>query len=173
MVGALSFLVTLLPEAVVAPILVFVGLEITAQAFHASPRHHGPAVALAFVPVAAAMVLIQAGGLLAGVGKSPADLTGEAAHTWQALLLLGNGFILTAVVWGTALTAMLDRRLMGAAVAFAVASVATLFGIMHSPAPSGAVFWPWAPPSVEPLRFAGAYGILAVLCGVASRPGAR
>jgi AGZA family xanthine/uracil permease-like MFS transporter len=176
MVGALSFLVTVLPEAVVAPILVFVGLEITAQAFHASPRHHGPAVALAFVPVAAAMVLIQAGGLLAGVGKSPADLTGEAAHTWQALLLLGNGFILTAVVWGAALAAMLDRRLVGAAVAFAAASVATLFGIMHSPAPSGAVFWPWAPPSVEPLRFAGAYGILAVLCGAAalsSRRGAR
>ena len=176
MLGALSLFVTLLPEAVVAPILVFVGLEITAQAFHASPRHHGPAVALAFVPVAAAVVVIQTGGLLAGVGKSPADLTGEAAHTWQALLLLGNGFILTAVVWGSALAAMLDRRLIGAAVAFAVASVATLFGVMHSPAPSGAVFWPWASPGVEPLRFAGAYGILAVLCGVAalsSRRGAR
>jgi hypothetical protein len=81
MVGALSVLVTVLPEAVVAPILVFVGLEITAQAFHASPRHHGPAVALALVPVAAAMVMIQASGLLAGVGKSPADLTGRGrAH---------------------------------------------------------------------------------------------
>ena len=168
MVGALSVLVTVLPEAVVAPILVFVGLEITAQAFHASPRHHGPAVALALVPVAAAMVMIQASGLLAGVGKSPADLTGEAAHTWQALLLLGNGFILTAVVWASALVALLDRRLAGAAVAFAVASVATLFGVMHSPAPGGAVFWPWAPPGVEPLRFAGAYGILAMLCVVAA-----
>ena len=168
MVGALSVLVTVLPEAVVAPILVFVGLEITAQAFHASPRHHGPAVALALVPVAAAMVMIQASGLLAGVGKSPADLTGEAAHTWQALLLLGNGFILTAVVWASALVALLDRRLAGSAVAFAVASVATLFGVMHSPAPGGAVFWPWAPPGAEPLRFAGAYGILAVLCVVAA-----
>ena len=168
MVGALSVLVTVLPEAVVAPILVFVGLEITAQAFHASPRHHGPAVALALVPVAAAMVMIQASGLLAGVGKSPADLTGEAAHTWQALLLLGNGFILTAVVWASALVALLDRRLAGSAVAFAVASVATLFGVMHSPAPGGAVFWPWAPPGDEPLRFAGAYGILAVLCVVAA-----
>jgi AGZA family xanthine/uracil permease-like MFS transporter len=173
MVGALSLVVTLLPEAVVAPILVFVGLEITAQAFHASPRHHGPAVALAFVPVAAAMVMIQAGGLLAGVGKSPADLTGEAAHTWQALRLLGNGFIVTAVVWASALVAMLDRRLMGAALAFAVASVAALFGVMHSPAPNGALFWPWAPPGAEALRFAGAYGILAVMCGVASRRRAR
>ena len=119
------------------------------------------------------MVAIQASGLLAGVGKSPADLTGEAAHTWQAVTLLGNGFILTAVVWAAALVAMLDRRLAGAALAFAVASVATLFGLMHSPAPSGAVFWPWAPPGPEPLRFAGAYGVLAVLCGLASARTAR
>jgi adenine/guanine/hypoxanthine permease len=167
MIGVLSALVTALPEAIVAPILVFVGVEITAQAFHASPRHHGPAVALALVPTAAALVVIQTGGLFAGIGKSPADLTGEAARTWHALLLLGNGFILTAVVWGSAMAAMLDRRFVGSALAFAVASVATLFGVMHSPLPSGAVFWPWAPPGPEPLQFAGAYGILAVLCGVA------
>src|SRR5262245_60432488 len=36
-VGVLSILVTLLPEAAVAPILVFIGLEITSQAFLASP----------------------------------------------------------------------------------------------------------------------------------------
>src|SRR5262249_58380237 len=43
--GVLSRLVAALPEAAVAPILIFIGLEITAQAFHASPRHHGAAVA--------------------------------------------------------------------------------------------------------------------------------
>jgi AGZA family xanthine/uracil permease-like MFS transporter len=167
MIGVLSALVTALPEAIVAPILVFVGVEITAQAFHASPRHHGPAVALALVPTAAALVAIQGGGLLAGVGKSPGDLAGEAARTWHALLLLGNGFILTAVVWGAAMAAILDRRFAGSALAFAVASVATSFGIMHSPLPSGAVFWPWAPPGPEPLQLAGAYGLLAVLSGLA------
>src|SRR5439155_524988 len=40
MVGVLSILVTLLPEAAVAPILVFIGLAITAQAFLASPPRH-------------------------------------------------------------------------------------------------------------------------------------
>ena len=43
--GMLSWLVGLLPEAAVAPILVYIGLEITAQAFLASPPRHGPAVA--------------------------------------------------------------------------------------------------------------------------------
>ena len=39
---------------------------------------------------------------------------------------------------------------------------------MHSPVANGAVFWPWAPPGPEPLRLAGAYGVLAVLCGFAA-----
>src|SRR5205823_5605814 len=133
MVGVLSVLVSVLPESVIACILVFIGLEITAQAFHASPRHHGPAVALAFVPVAAAMVLIQGNTLFSGVGRTAADLTGDAAQTWHAILVLGNGFILTAVVWGAAVAAMLDRRFLSTALAFAVASLATLFGLMHSP----------------------------------------
>ena len=48
--GVVSILVGLVPEAAVAPILIFVGLEITAQAFLATPARHAPAVALAFVP---------------------------------------------------------------------------------------------------------------------------
>ncbi|HZW72478.1 MAG TPA: hypothetical protein VFF43_02975, partial [Caldimonas sp.] len=76
-VGVLSILVTLLPEAAVAPILVFIGLEITAQAFLASPPRHGAAVALTFIPVAAAVVLIQVGGVLTALGRSPAALRGD------------------------------------------------------------------------------------------------
>ena len=44
-----------------APILIFIGLEITAQGFLASPPRHGPAVAIGFIPVVAALVTIQAG----------------------------------------------------------------------------------------------------------------
>jgi AGZA family xanthine/uracil permease-like MFS transporter len=167
MIGMLTVLVHVLPEAAVACILVFIGLEITAQAFHASPARHGPAVAIALVPVAAAMTIIQAGGFFAGVGKSAMDLTGDAALGWRALLLLGNGFILTAVVWAAALASILDRRFVSAAIAFASASLATLLGLMHSPLPSGAVFWPWAPPGPEPLRLAGTYGVLAALSALA------
>src|SRR5213594_1464733 len=142
--GVLSRLVAMLPEAAVAPILIFIGLEITAQAFLASPRHHGAAVALAFVPVAAAVVVIQAGSLLGTLGRSPADFSGDAALTWQTLLVLGNGFILTAVLWAWTLTAILDRRFLVTAAVLAVASLATLVGLVHSPLPGGALFWPWA-----------------------------
>ncbi len=39
-IGIVSLLVSLLPDAAVAPILIFIGLQITAQAFLASPARH-------------------------------------------------------------------------------------------------------------------------------------
>jgi hypothetical protein len=44
-----------------------------------------------------------------------------------------------------------------------VASLAALFGVIHSPLATGALFWPWAAPSAMPARLAGAYGVLAAL----------
>jgi len=169
-VGALAWLLTALPEAAVAPILVFVGLEITAQAFLASPPRHGPAVALAFVPVAAAATLIQSGPMLAGVGRSVADLRGEAAAAHAALTVLGNGFILTALLWAAALAFIIDRRLPLAALIWAVASLATLVGLVHSPLPGGALFWPWSPVAHgAPAALAGAYGVLGAVALLADR----
>jgi AGZA family xanthine/uracil permease-like MFS transporter len=155
----------------VAPILVFIGLEITAQAFLASPPRHGPAVAVTFVPVAAAVVLIELGAVLSALGKSAADLTGDAALTHRALLVLGNGFILTSVLWGAALAWIIDRRLLLTAAVFAVASLATLFGLIHSPLPSGALFWPWNVAVAREVAWpvAGAYGVLAALCATLGR----
>src|SRR5437763_15567242 len=77
--GALSLLVAVLPEAAIAPILVFIGLAITAQGVLASPPRHGGAVALAFAPVAAAVAPIEAGGVLSATGASPAHRTDHAA----------------------------------------------------------------------------------------------
>jgi AGZA family xanthine/uracil permease-like MFS transporter len=169
-IGVLGTLVSVLPEAAVAPILVFIGLEITAQAFLASPPRHGAAVAITFVPVAAAVVLIQLGGTMSALGRSPGELTGEAGATYGALLVLGNGFILTAVLWGSAVVFTIERRAAALAVVFAIASVSTLVGLVHSPLPTGAVFWPWAPdaPLAVALPVAGAYGVLAALALLAA-----
>lgn len=155
-------------SAAVAPILIFIGLEITAQAFHASPPRHGAAVALTFVPVTAALVLIQAGSVMSALGKRAADLAGDAAVGWQTLSMLGNGFILTAVLWGWALVSVIDRRFALTAALLAVASAATLCGLIHSPLPSGALFWPWATPTRATSALAGAYGVAAVLSWMAA-----
>ena len=162
-IGVVALLVHLLPDAAVAPILVFVGLQITAQAFLASPARHAPAVTLAFLPAIAALVLIQGNLLLGSVGKSAADLAGEGRAMWSTLLVLGNGFILTALLWGAALVAIIERQLPVAGAVLAIAAVATLFGVIHSPLPDGAVFGPWAVASGAPHTLAAAYGVAGAL----------
>ena len=162
-VGIVSLLVALLPEAAVAPILVFVGLQITAQAFLASPARHAPAVAVSFIPAVAALVLIEGNQLLVAAGRSAADLTGDGAVAWSTLLVLGNGFIVTALVWGSALVAIVEQRLRVAGAVLALAALATLFGVIHSPLPDGAVFWPWAVSSVVPIMLAAGYGVASAV----------
>ena len=162
-IGVVSLLVRLLPDAAVAPILVFVGLQITAQAFLASPPRHAPAVALAFLPAVAALVLSEGNRLRGGVGKSPADRAGVGRAVWSALLVLGNGFILTALLWAAALVAIIERRLPVAGGVLAVAALAALFGVIHSPLPDGALFWPWSVASATPAALAAAYGVAGAL----------
>ena len=162
-IGVVSLLVSLLPEAAVAPILIFIGLEITAQAFVASPPRHAPAVAFCFIPAVAALVLIQINGLLPALGKSAADLTGDGQAAHATLLIVGNGFVVTALAWGSALVAIIDRRPGVAAAILGTAGLATLCGLIHSPLPTGAVFWPWSIPTAAPLQLAAGYGAAGAL----------
>jgi AGZA family xanthine/uracil permease-like MFS transporter len=163
MVGIVSILVGIVPEAAVAPILIFVGVEITAQAFLATPARHAPAVALAFIPTTAALVLIQLASILGALGLGPGAIQGQAAATVETLRLLGNGFILTALLWGAAAAMIIDRRLLAAAGTLAVASLASLCGVIHSPLVSGGIFWPGQAGSTWPGLLAGGYGLLAAL----------
>ena len=162
-VGAVSLLVHVLPEAAVAPILIFIGLEITAQAFVASPARHAAAVAVSFIPAVAALALIQVNSFLAAAGRSAGDLGGAGRASFQQLLVLGNGFVVTSLLWGWAVVSIIDGRLAGAAAVFAGCAAATLFGLIHSPAPSGALFWPWSAEGSGSLPLACAYGVGAGL----------
>lgn len=156
-IGAVGFLVAVLPEAAVAPVLVFIGLTIAAQAFGASPRAHAPAVAVAFLPAVAALVLIETDGLLAALGARPEGLPPAAAAAYAALRQLANGFIVTALVWGAALTWIIDGRLRTATAVLAAGAACATVGLMHSPLPGGTLFWPWALDDPAPLRIAAGY----------------
>jgi len=165
--GYLAFFVDLIPEAAVAPILVFIGIEIMAQAFSATPQRHHKAVALAFLPPIAYLVMIQVNSALSGAGVSAADLKGEAALSFQAVTLMANGFIITSLIWAATLSRIIDQRFASAAAFFAGGGVFCLFGIIHSPFPDGRLFFPWSVDSTVPLSLFGAYvlsaGVLVLL----------
>ena len=87
------------------------------------------------------------------------------------IVTLGNGFIITAMIWSAALVAMIDHRFRRAAVVLLIGAALTLFGFIHSVDPRGSIYWPWM---LDGLRraiawqFAGAYVALAVLLGLLS-----
>lgn len=167
--GFLSFFVGLLPEAAVAPILIFIGIEITAQAFEATPERHYRAIAISFIPVIACLVTIEFGQLLGALGKSSADLSGDMLATWQATTILGNGFIVTSLLWGAAFSHVLDHDPGKGAIYLAVCALFSSCGIIHSPLPSGAIFSPLAPPTPLVWHLAAGYGAMAALFGVLAR----
>jgi AGZA family xanthine/uracil permease-like MFS transporter len=164
--GTFAYLYQAIPGPAILPILVFIGLEITAQSFHATPQRHYPAVAIACVPALAAMVTIQADKLLAA-GASP---SAELARGLFSMRLLSSGFIVTSLVWAGLVAALIDRKLLRAAGWTLGAAGLTLFGIIHSPFADGRLFAPWAIgplPSAAagrgPPELAAAYALLAAL----------
>lgn len=164
--GYVSFVTQALPLAAVVPLLLFVGLEITQQAFHASPPRHAPAVAFAFLPLVAYLLLIRQeatlGALRAAGGEA---LLAQVSARIDAPILAGlaHGFILTAMLWGSFFALLIDRALRRAAGFIALTGVLTLFGVVHSAGPSGELYLPWAAPSRMPLHWAAGYFTLAGL----------
>jgi len=164
--GTFAYLYQAIPAPAILPILVFIGLEITAQSFHATPQRHYPAVAIACVPAMAAMVMIQTNKLMAA-GAVPGQ---GLAQELFSMRLLSAGFIVTSLVWAGMVVSLIDRKIRSAAGWCLVAAACTLCGIMHSPFPDGRLFLPWdigsLPPQAAgrgPIQMAAAYALLAGL----------
>jgi len=140
--GFFDWIFYLVPKAVVFPILIFVGLEITAQSFQATLKRHYAAVAFACVPALAYLALLALNQILPSVPFK--TLAPPVQHWVQVVTILSGGFIVTSLLWGTALAHLIDGRIRLSAGIFLLAAIFSWFGIIHSPLPSG----PIVPPSV-------------------------
>jgi len=165
--GLIGDLLRWVPLAALAPVLVFVAIDITAQAFRVVPPRHAAAVALAFFPAIARMLTIELGDPRFVPPQRFAALLGASAagaSPLAAIVALGNGFIVTATIWGAFLAEMIDGR-MAAAAAFLVAGgTLCAFGVVHSVRADGSVYLPWALHAgerFEMAQFCGAYFVLA------------
>ena len=175
MLGYVSFFVELIPRAVLAPILVFVALDIIVQSFHACPARHGTAVALAFFPTVARLLAIK----LSNPDIVPADIfhslmnaSGKALPEMLVTVALGNGFIITGMLWGGFLAELIDRKFRSAVTFLAILAVCSFFGIIHSASPDGQMYFPWTLEGVAsaiPYQFSAAYAVLATLLFLLAR----
>jgi len=174
MLGYLSNLVELLPLAVLAPILVFVAISITTQAFEATPTKYAAAVVFSFFPAIARMVAIKLGDPSVVAPDHFGELMTRAGHGLSELAVivaLGNGFIITSMIWASFVVALIDGFRLRAAGIVLIGAALTAFGVIHSVEPSGGVYFPWllegSARSVA-LQFTAAYVVLAVVFGLLS-----
>ncbi len=149
LLGYFGYLYVIIPKVTVFPILIFIGLEIASQSFHATPRRHYPAVVFACVPALAQLGLIfvdKAFGdpLMFQKGVGIATLKGQALiDELTTLRILASGFIVTSLLWASTLAAIIDRRLWRAACLLVLCAICTQFGVMHSPVPGSPLYFPW------------------------------
>jgi len=81
------------------------------------------------------------------------------------IFTLGNGFIMTSMLWASALVAMIEQRLRRAAALLLLAAALTAFGIIHSVHPQGGIYLPWHLDGLAATiawQFTAAYVVLAV-----------
>jgi len=157
--GYVSWIVDAIPAAAVAPLLLFVGMEITGQAYEVCPKRHYPAIFLALLPVVGELVRIAVATVMFDPGMIGSSLRGDDARSLVTVAtVLGHGFIITSMLWAAALAKLIDRDVKSAAAWLAAMAVLTLFGFIHSIAPAGDIYLPWMLDDPSPVyRLTAAY----------------
>lgn len=159
--GYLGFMAELLPAAALAPIFIFVGLDIVEQSYHSTPKRHATAVTMAIIPAIPALVQMKLGPMIGDIERfygtlkaSSADLAAKMQTSfayfephyqegWLAINAVGNGFILTAMIWGAFTAMLIDRRFRRASVFIMIGALFSFFGLMHSVQIGGGMYLPW------------------------------
>src|SRR5262249_13622636 len=77
-------------------------------------------------------------------GKSFAQLPPRTQHWIQTVTVLAGGgtFIVTSLLWATALAHLIDGRIRPTAATLLLGAVFSWFGVIHSPLPSGPILPP-------------------------------
>jgi AGZA family xanthine/uracil permease-like MFS transporter len=176
--GLLPLVLRIVPLEVAGPVIVWFGLVTVAQAFTEVPRSQSIAVVLGLIPIVAQWASGIANTVARAAGSSLAQILPDIGTELAlgGLIALGQGGLLTSMIWAAALALIIDRRFVPAAGWLAAASLFAGFGVIHAytltPAGiEGRIGWGSAP------AFAFSYAAGAVfllLCEVyAKRSGQR
>jgi adenine/guanine/hypoxanthine permease len=173
--GYVSFFVELIPRAVLAPILLFVALDIVVQSFRVCPPKHAAAVAFAFFPTVARIIAIKLGNpefVPPDIFQKLLSLPGKALPELLVTIALGNGFIVTAMLWGGFLAELIDRRFNISILYLVILAFLTFFGVIHSALPDGSMYFPWTlsgSARAIAFQFSAAYLTFALMLFLLSR----
>jgi AGZA family xanthine/uracil permease-like MFS transporter len=134
--GIVSVLLNIIPVVGVLPILLYIGLVITSQAFSANEHKYAPAVVMAIVPSLADWtrnaVDIALGSANTNAMEVGYQLLNISGLNYEGLFVLGQGAIIVGMVLGSLTVFIIDNRFKAASITALLASVLSFFGIIHS-----------------------------------------
>jgi len=171
--GLLPLVLRVIPLEVAGPVIVWFGLVTVGQAFTSVPPRQSIAVALGLIPIVAEWAAGLADTVARAAGSSLAGImdrvSGELAL--GGLLSLGQGALLTSMLWAAAMALIVERRFARAAGWVSAAAAFSAVGVIHAwrLTPSGIegrIGW-WAAPEFALSYLAGACFLL--LCAWWSR----
>ena len=171
--GVIGFLIKVLPDAAIKPILIVVACDIVRLAFKGVQVRHSPAVAFAIMPAILNFAFVKVSELMRHVDTGLKELQSAAASLneaaqqvitqatafipadWlQGYILLGalsRGYILTGLLWAAVVAFVIDRQLMRSAFVLVLSAALSLFGVIHSVLPNSAIYFPWQLDVADPL----------------------
>lgn len=121
--GLIAVLAALIPVAVVAPLLVFVGMSMVATAFKSNDTRYYPAIALAMLPYFANYIMTR-------FNRSASDVINGIS---EGIVPLGQGAMFTAILLGSIAISVIDRHFRRATLFTLIAALLSFFGLMHAP----------------------------------------
>jgi len=176
--GMLPLVLRIVPLPVAGPVIVWFGLVTVGQAFAEVPKAQTIAVALGLLPMLAQWVA----GIADIVARKAASSLAEVLPRMGSelalggLLALGQGGLLTSMLWAATMALVIERKFAQAAGWMAAAAVLAAFGVIHaytltSTGVAGRIGWGAAPEFA--LSYAGGT-LFLLLCGwYARRPPLR
>lgn len=121
--GIIAAMSKIIPIAVIAPILVFVGISMVSQTFSSVEKKHFPAVVLAMLPYFANYIMTRFNGA-----------AGEVVQKLSTgIVPLGQGAMFSGLIWGAILVFIIDNSFKKAAYAALAGAFLSATGFMHAP----------------------------------------
>lgn len=132
--GLMNLILSIIPLVALLPILMYIAMVITTQAFATTEKRHMPAVALSFIPLIAGFVTLQIKNAISATGGvldyDALSGTGIPLLGWERL---AAGDILVGMLIAAIAIFIIDRKFLAASLYAFITGGLAFIGIIHAP----------------------------------------
>jgi adenine/guanine/hypoxanthine permease len=132
--GVLPVVLRFIPLEVAAPVIIWFGLITVGQAVGEVPAGQTIAVILGLIPSLAQWAASMADTIARKAGSSLMEIVPRAGNdlALAGLIAIGQGSLLTSMLWSATLALIVQRRFASAAVWLAAAAALSACGVIHA-----------------------------------------